>query len=152
MEEDKKTFLTPSYQRKAYKAYYDRKKTDPEFMARMKESSRNYYQKNREKILAKRRARCELKKKREEWMNNLLIDKEIITEDIVMDAYSDVGDFLENWIVDNLIAMDKYDYEDEKRQRIICYLTDMIDPEFLERCCDEFAKQKGYSFDIYVDC
>lgn len=53
------TFKTPNYQRKAYKSYLERKKQDPEkyeeFKQKLKENQKKYYQKNREKILAKKK-------------------------------------------------------------------------------------------------
>lgn len=59
-------FKTPSYQRKAYKNYLERKKEDQEkyidFKEKMKINQRKYYLKNREKILAKKAAEREAKR------------------------------------------------------------------------------------------
>ena len=46
-------FKTPVYQRKAYKNYLERKKSDEEFIAKRKLAQKAYYQKNKEKILQK---------------------------------------------------------------------------------------------------
>ncbi len=59
-------FKTPSYQRKAYKTYINRKKEDEEkyneFKEKLKANQRKYYLKNREKILAKKAAEREAKR------------------------------------------------------------------------------------------
>ena len=53
-------FKTSSYQRKANKNYLERIKADPkayeEYKNRLKENQKKYYQKNREKILARKQA------------------------------------------------------------------------------------------------
>jgi hypothetical protein len=46
MEEDK-TYKTPEYIRKAYKAYYNRNKNDPEFMAKRNAKRREIYNKKK---------------------------------------------------------------------------------------------------------
>ena len=66
MESEEKQYKTPEYQRKAYKAYFDRNKDKPEFQAKLRETSernkekikakaREYYHANKEKILAKQK-------------------------------------------------------------------------------------------------
>lgn len=59
-------FKTSSYQRKANQNYLQRIKSDPvaheEYKKRLKENQRKYYQKNKEKILAKKRAEREAHK------------------------------------------------------------------------------------------
>jgi len=55
-------FKTSSYQRKAYKAYIARKKDDPEFREKMRQNQKKYYEKNREKILARKKAEREANK------------------------------------------------------------------------------------------
>ena len=52
---ESKQYKTPDYQRKAYKAYFDRNKDKPEFQAKLRETSKKYYEKNKEKIKAKAR-------------------------------------------------------------------------------------------------
>tara|TARA_S200002703_G_scaffold65493_2_gene56569 strand:- start:3418 stop:3636 length:219 start_codon:yes stop_codon:yes gene_type:complete len=47
-------FKTSEYQRKAYKAYLERKKDDEEFKANRRQKQREYYKRNREAILAKK--------------------------------------------------------------------------------------------------
>jgi len=58
--EDTKQFKTSSYQRRANKNYLERIKADPEghekYKQRLKENQKKYYQKNREKILARKQA------------------------------------------------------------------------------------------------
>ena len=53
-------FKTSSYQRKANKNYLERIKADPkaheEYKNRLKENQKKYYQRNREKILARKQA------------------------------------------------------------------------------------------------
>ena len=44
-------FKTPIYQRNAYKNYLARKNGDEDFIKHRKEQQREYYRKNREKIL-----------------------------------------------------------------------------------------------------
>ena len=55
MESEEKQYKTPEYQRKAYKAYFDRNKDNPEFQAKLRETSKKNYEKNKEKIKAKAR-------------------------------------------------------------------------------------------------
>ncbi len=59
-------FKTPSYQRKAYNTYIQRKKEDAEkyndFKEKLKANQRKYYLKNRDKILAKKAAEREAKR------------------------------------------------------------------------------------------
>ena len=52
---ESKQYKTPDYQRKAYKAYFDRNKDKPEFQAKLRETSKKNYEKNKEKIKAKAR-------------------------------------------------------------------------------------------------
>jgi anion-transporting ArsA/GET3 family ATPase len=52
-------YKTPIYQRKAYNDYLVRKKDDEEFIAKRKANQKKYYEKNREKIIAKVKARTE---------------------------------------------------------------------------------------------
>lgn len=56
---DNTEFKTSSYQRKAYKDYIARKKDDPVFKEKMRDHQKKYYQKNKEKILAKKKAQRE---------------------------------------------------------------------------------------------
>lgn len=53
-------FKTSSYQRRANRNYLERIKADPiaheEYKQRLKENQKKYYQKNREKILARKQA------------------------------------------------------------------------------------------------
>tara|TARA_Y100000114_G_scaffold138331_1_gene141226 strand:+ start:3183 stop:3389 length:207 start_codon:yes stop_codon:yes gene_type:complete len=55
-------FKTSSYQRKAYKDYIARKKDDPIFKEKLRENQKKYYQKNKEKILARKKAQREANK------------------------------------------------------------------------------------------
>ena len=55
MESEEKQYKTPEYQRKAYKAYFDRNKDKPEFQAKLRETSKKNYERNKEKIKAKAR-------------------------------------------------------------------------------------------------
>ena len=48
---EQRQFKTPSYQRKAYLAYLERNKDNEEFKEKRREKQREYYKKNREKIL-----------------------------------------------------------------------------------------------------
>tara|TARA_R100001509_G_scaffold165208_1_gene145756 strand:- start:155 stop:355 length:201 start_codon:yes stop_codon:yes gene_type:complete len=52
---EKMEFKTPIYQRKAYKAYLERNKDNEEFLEKRRKKQREYYKKNREKILAKQK-------------------------------------------------------------------------------------------------
>tara|TARA_B100000424_G_C22721846_1_gene392018 strand:- start:235 stop:456 length:222 start_codon:yes stop_codon:yes gene_type:complete len=49
------TFKTSAYQRKAYRDYIARKRDDPEFIEKRKQKQREYYQRNRQKILDKKK-------------------------------------------------------------------------------------------------
>ena len=53
-------YKTSTYQRRANKNYLERIKADPEsykqYKERLKENQKKYYQKNKEKILAKKQA------------------------------------------------------------------------------------------------
>lgn len=69
METEKK-FLTPSYQRKAYKAYYERKRQDPEFRERLRQQQKDYYQRNKEMILARKQAKRDKIKAEKEQQKN----------------------------------------------------------------------------------
>tara|TARA_Y100000385_G_C13051196_1_gene619842 strand:+ start:1528 stop:1743 length:216 start_codon:yes stop_codon:yes gene_type:complete len=57
---------TSSYQRKAYKDYLVRKKNNPdewqEFQTKLKASQKSYYQRNKEKILARKKEQYAQKK------------------------------------------------------------------------------------------
>lgn len=48
-------YKTSSYQRKAYRDYVARKKDDPEFIEKRKQKQKEYYQRNRQKILEKKK-------------------------------------------------------------------------------------------------
>jgi hypothetical protein len=48
---EKTNFKTPTYQRKAYRAYLDRNKDNEEFKEKRREQQRQYYRDNRDKIL-----------------------------------------------------------------------------------------------------
>jgi len=61
-----KEFKTPSYQRKAYKAYIDRNKDNEEFKERLRKQQREYYHRNKDKILAKKKIKNDAKKKEKE--------------------------------------------------------------------------------------
>jgi len=50
---EKTNFKTSSYQRKAYRAYLDRNKDNEEFKENRRQKQREYYQRNKEKILEK---------------------------------------------------------------------------------------------------
>tara|TARA_R100001530_G_scaffold135193_1_gene111801 strand:+ start:2794 stop:3045 length:252 start_codon:yes stop_codon:yes gene_type:complete len=50
-----RTYKTPEYQRKAYKAYFDRNKNNPEFQEKLRETAKKNYEKNKEKIKGKAR-------------------------------------------------------------------------------------------------
>tara|TARA_R110000803_G_scaffold19264_2_gene50645 strand:- start:1460 stop:1678 length:219 start_codon:yes stop_codon:yes gene_type:complete len=54
-----KQYKTSSYQRKAYNDYVDRNKDCVEFLEKRKAIQKKYYQKNREKIIEKVKARQE---------------------------------------------------------------------------------------------
>lgn len=55
-------YKTPSYTRKAYKAYYDRNKDNGDFVDKRRLAQKEYYQRNKEKILEKKRLKREAKK------------------------------------------------------------------------------------------
>ncbi len=61
-----KTLSTSTYQRRAYKNYLERKKQDPEawqeFQTKLKANQKSYYQKNKEKILARKKEQYAQKK------------------------------------------------------------------------------------------
>ena len=61
-----KEFKTPSYQRKAYKAYIDRNKDNEEFKERLRKQQREYYHRNKDKILARLKKKNDAKKKEKE--------------------------------------------------------------------------------------
>tara|TARA_Y100000361_G_C11142780_1_gene336133 strand:- start:770 stop:1000 length:231 start_codon:yes stop_codon:yes gene_type:complete len=46
-------YKTPLYQRKAYDAYIERNKDNEAFLEKRREQQRNYYKKNREKVLSR---------------------------------------------------------------------------------------------------
>ena len=50
---EQREYKTPSYQRKAYLAYLERNKNNEDFLNRRREKQREYYRKNKEKILAR---------------------------------------------------------------------------------------------------
>jgi hypothetical protein len=56
MEEERK-YKTPSYQRKAYLSYLERNKNNEEFLNKRRQKQKEYYQKNKEKILARIKAK-----------------------------------------------------------------------------------------------
>ena len=60
------TLSTSTYQRRAYKNYLERKKQDPEawqeFQTKLKANQKSYYQKNKEKILARKKEQYAQKK------------------------------------------------------------------------------------------
>lgn len=65
-----KKFLTPSYQRKAYKDYYKRKREEPEFREKLRQQQREYYQRNKDMILARKQAkRDKIKAEKQEQKN-----------------------------------------------------------------------------------
>jgi hypothetical protein len=64
--EENKEFKTPIYQRKAYKAYIDRNKDNEEFKEKLRKQQREYYHRNRDKILAKKKIKNDAKKKEKE--------------------------------------------------------------------------------------
>ena len=71
MEDSKdKVFKTPSYQRKAYKAYIDRNKDNEEFKERLRKQQREYYHRNKDKILARLKKKNDAKKKEKESDDN----------------------------------------------------------------------------------
>jgi hypothetical protein len=58
-----KEFKTPIYQRTAYKKYIERKNQDPNWVKETKEKRKEYYQKNKERILKNlREKRANMKK------------------------------------------------------------------------------------------
>lgn len=74
-------FKTPSYQRKAYNAYIQRKKEDSEkyeeFKEKLKASQKKYYLKNKQKILEKKASEREARKK-----NSNTSEDELLTFDL----------------------------------------------------------------------
>ena len=50
---EQREYKTPSYQRKVYLAYLERNKNNEDFLNRRREKQREYYRKNKEKILAR---------------------------------------------------------------------------------------------------
>ena len=64
--ENNKPLSTSTYQRRAYKNYLERKKQDPEawneFQQKLKANQKAYYQKNKEKILARKKEQYAQKK------------------------------------------------------------------------------------------
>lgn len=83
MENSEKTFKTPSYQRRAYKNYVAKNSENTEFIEKRKNSQREYYLRNKEKILEK------LKEKR---------DKQKVTKilDNIKELEKEVHDELQN--------------------------------------------------------
>lgn len=55
-------YKTPSYTRKAYKAYYDRNKDNGDFVDKRRLAQKEYYIRNKEQILEKKRLKREAKK------------------------------------------------------------------------------------------
>ena len=58
------TFKTPIYQRNAYNKYYNKNKDDEAFIAKRKAQQKIYYDKNRTKILDKKKAKIIEKNKK----------------------------------------------------------------------------------------
>ena len=75
MEIVEKVFKTPSYQRKAYLNYYNKNKDDETFKNIRKQKQREYYLKNREKIL---------EKKRKKKTTNTINSDEIVENDVIV--------------------------------------------------------------------
>tara|TARA_R110002074_G_scaffold133395_4_gene277071 strand:- start:65 stop:304 length:240 start_codon:yes stop_codon:yes gene_type:complete len=75
MEIVEKVFKTPSYQRKAYQNYYNKNKDDETFKNIRKQKQREYYLKNREKIL---------EKKRKKKTTNTINSDEIVENDVIV--------------------------------------------------------------------
>ena len=75
MEIVEKVFKTPSYKRKAYQNYYNKNKDDETFKNIRKQKQREYYLKNREKIL---------EKKRKKKTTNTINSDEIVENDVIV--------------------------------------------------------------------
>tara|TARA_R100000388_G_scaffold40374_1_gene31074 strand:+ start:546 stop:773 length:228 start_codon:yes stop_codon:yes gene_type:complete len=57
-----KEYKTPSYMRRSYKTYYDKNKDTDDFKEKRRLAQRKYYEKNKEKVLEKLRAKRALLK------------------------------------------------------------------------------------------
>ena len=55
-------YKTKDYQRRAYDAYLERNKNNEEFLEKRRISAKKYYEANKQKILARMRAKREAKK------------------------------------------------------------------------------------------
>ena len=70
-------YKTPSYTRKAYKAYYNRNKQDDAFVNKRRLAQAEYYQRNKEKILEKKRLQRASKKKAKDEATATLTEVEL---------------------------------------------------------------------------
>lgn len=67
MEVIEENYKTPSYQRRAFLKYYNKIKDTDEYRQKSRDAQKSYYERNREKILEKKRLKREaLKKAKEE--------------------------------------------------------------------------------------
>tara|TARA_R110001632_G_scaffold24785_1_gene68709 strand:- start:500 stop:709 length:210 start_codon:yes stop_codon:yes gene_type:complete len=63
---EEKHYKTAEYQRKAYQKYYNKIKDTDEFKQKSRNAQKSYYERNRDKILERKRLKREAMKKKEE--------------------------------------------------------------------------------------
>lgn len=70
MEVIEEKYKTPVYQRKAFTKYYNKVKDTDEFRQKSRDAQKSYYERNREKILEKKKLKREsIRKAKEEEEN-----------------------------------------------------------------------------------
>ena len=74
------TFKTPSYQRKAYKDYVKRNEDNEEFREKRKKAQKEYYEKNKSRILQKLKEKRYYQKVTETLENINELEKEVEVE------------------------------------------------------------------------
>ena len=63
MEVIEEKYKTPVYQRKAFTKYYNKVKDTDEFRQKSRDAQKSYYERNREKILERKKAKRDAVKK-----------------------------------------------------------------------------------------
>lgn len=66
MEVIEEKYKTPVYQRKAFTKYYNKVKDTDEFRQKSRDAQKSYYERNREKILERKKAKRDAVKKLKE--------------------------------------------------------------------------------------
>jgi len=66
MEVIEEKYKTPVYQRKAFTKYYNKVKDTDEFRQKSRDAQKSYYERNREKILERKKAKRDALKKLKE--------------------------------------------------------------------------------------